>query len=237
MMRRLLSNVIVTLVALSPSIATAQGGTEVRLDPREWRRLNVFLSNFAEASIEPFRPGEVPAATLIQFGVLHSIINALDRAESVPGRPDDRRFSARQVESTIRKYFGIDFTGHRSLAGDYAWIEYADGYYVFPLTGGETYPFVQVTHLADAGRGELIASLRVYRIPEDDDADRYGIPVEELQRSGHEVELEGEMCARVRRVREGGEERYVLLGYALVTDFPSGAAVTPPHRCDQAIAL
>ena len=233
-MRRLLSNAFVALVALAPSVAAAQGGTEVRLGPQEWRRLNVFLSNFAEASIEPFRPGEVPPTTLIQFGVLHNIINAFDRADSVPGRPNHRRFSARQVESTIRKYFGIDFTEHRSLDEDYAWIEYADGYYIFPLTGGETYPFVQVTRLADLGNGELIASLRIYRIPEDDDADRYGIPVEHLRRSGHEVELESEMCARVRRVREGGEERYVLLGYALVADFPTGATVTPPHRCDQA---
>ncbi|HYJ78566.1 MAG TPA: hypothetical protein VEW03_03115 [Longimicrobiaceae bacterium] len=226
-MRRLLSTVLAAFV-LAPSIAAGQGGTEVRLDPQEWRRLNVFFSNFAEASIEPFAPGEVPATTLIQFGVLHNLINAFHRVQAVPGRPDQRRLSASQIGSTIMKYFGVPFTRHQSLDGDYAWIEYAGGYYVFPLTGGETYPFVQVDRLGDVGNGELIASLSTYRIPEEDDADRYGIPVEQLRRTGHEVELQGRMRARIRRVRENGEERYVLLGYALVFDLPTGAPVTSP---------
>ena len=93
---------------------------------------------------------------------------------------------------------------------------------------------MQVARLADAGNGEFVASLGIYRVPEDADADRYGTPVEELRRSGHEVRLEGEACARVRRVREGGEVRYVLIGYALVADVPAGATAAPPRHCDEA---
>ena len=211
-MRQLLATALIALIAAMSPPAAAQSGSEVRVSPQDWRRLNVFFSNFAEASVKPFRRGEVPPATLIQFGVLHILINAHQRVQNMPGRPDYGRLTARQVEAEITKYFGVPFSRHQSLSGDYSWIEYANGYYVFPLADGETHPFAQLNRMTDVGGGEFTATLSVYQMP-DYDVDLYGTPVDQLRRSGYEVERLSEMRARIRRVRENGRDRYVLLEY------------------------
>jgi hypothetical protein len=211
-MRQQLATALIALIALTSTPATAQSGSEVRVSPQEWRRLNVFFSNFVEASVQPFRRGEVPPATLVQFGVLHILINAPQRVQREPGRPDYGRLSASDVTAEVTKYFGVPFSRHQSLGGAYSWIQYANGYYVFPRADGETYPFAQLNRLIDLGGGEFTATFSVYQMA-DYDVDRYGTPVEQLRRSGYEVERLSEMRGRIRRVRESGRDRYVLLEY------------------------
>lgn len=209
-MRHLLTTAVAALLTLCSSSAVGQSESDVRLGPQQWRHLNVFFSNFAEASVQPFqRGGEIPPATLIRFGFLHNLINADQRVQDAPGRPNHGRLSASHVEAAIKKYFGIRFSQHGSLEG----IEYVNGYYVFPLADGETYPFAQVNSLTDLGNGEFAATLSVYQMSPGDDVDQYGTAVEQLRRRGYEVELVSEMRARIRQVREDGRDRYVLLEY------------------------
>lgn len=190
--------------------AAAQSPREAGLPATEWRAMNVFFSNFAEAGVEPFRRGAVSDEALARFGVLHTRINAPQRVER--GRGTDERVAARHVEAAALKYFGVSLARHRSfgLGGDR--VAFANGHYVFPGADGEVHPFAHVARWEDAGGGEFAADVSVYQ-GEDVDGDVYGTSVAALRRGGMDVRLLHEMRARVRRVREGGRSRYVLLDW------------------------
>jgi hypothetical protein len=195
----------------SPATAPAQGGSA--LDSAQWRRLNVFFSNFAEVGLSPFGRDSVPPASLIQFGVLHSILNASRQLQPAPGRANYERLPTAAVEAAIEKYFGVRFSEHRSLTGPYAWIAYEGGYYVFSEAAGETHPFAQVNSFNDVGNSEFSASITLYSMP-DVPVDPYGSSIESLRRAGHDVQALARMRARVRRVEGNSQNRYVLLEYA-----------------------
>ena len=211
-MRALIIGVALFVATVLPTLVSAQSGGEIVPTSAEWRRLNIFFSNFAEANVQPFRENHLPAEELIRFGVLHNLINASQRIQAVPRRPGYGRLPGNHVSAAARKYFGADRVQHQSLAGDYSWIQYADGFYVFPRADGESLPFAQVANLRDAGEREYIAGVTVYRMI-DEDVDRYGTPIEQLRRQGYEVEVVAQMRARIRKIREAGQDRYILLEY------------------------
>lgn len=212
-----------TLLALSPALAAAQPGPEVRLDPEARRALNVFFSNFAEAEVQPFRQGAVPHLALVRFGVLHHVINAPERIEHVPGPSGDHRLRASDVGAAVTKYFGVRLPHRATTARDsaafagadghdgYHRAAYADGYYAFTLGDGAWEGFAQVHRLFDVGGGEFVAWVGVYAALGRGD-EVYDTPLETLRAYyGEDFYAGPEMQARIRRVREGGRERYVLL--------------------------
>ena len=206
--RPLRSALLLALVALAPSLAAAQTG--VRLDSAAWRAMNVFLSAFVEAEILPFERGAVPHATLVQFAVMHHVFNSPERIGRVPGRPGYGRLRASDVAAAAATYFGVRPGRHR--APDGAWIEYADGYYVFPDGDRDGRSFAQVGRVVEVAGGDLVADVGIYWLLEWG-ADVYATPVEDLRRAGFEVSDHVTRRARVRRVGGGARERYVLLEY------------------------
>ena len=200
--------------ALLTALATpvqAQVGAEVRLDSAAWRALNVFLSNFAETHLPPFQHGEVDDATLLHFGVMHHVLNDSRRIEAVPGRPGQYRLAARHVSAAVERYFGRTVAHVEARAGEEDGLaQYAGGYYVFPEGNYEVRPFAQVVHLGRVGEDEFLAVVLLYVLLEGG-VDVYATPAAQLWEAGYEVHDAGAMHARVRRVREGGRERYVLL--------------------------
>ena len=187
-------------------------GSEVQIYSDDWRELNVFFSNFAEAFVEPFREGSVPDETLICFGFKHNVINREQYAEAVPN--ERVGFHVVHIENAIQKYFGVRFTRHRSVESMYCHATYADGYYIFSPAAGEAYPFAQVDHMISLGERKFSADLRVYRIG-DYPVDQYGTPVRQLRRLGYDVEQLMEIRARIKKVRTDDNERYILLEYLL----------------------
>lgn len=170
----------------------------------------MFLSTFAEAEIRPFEWGAVPPATLVQFGVMHHVVNSPERIGRVPGRPGYGRLRASDVAAAATTYFGVRLARHRSPGGDGAWVQYANGYYVFAWGDHEGRPFAQVGRVVEVAGGDLVADVELYRMLEWG-ADVYATPADELRRAGFEVSDYATRRARIRRVREGGRERYVLL--------------------------
>ncbi len=216
MRRRFLATLFLFAITAGAAVPvsgqTSAQGTEVRLDVQLRRRLNTFFSNFAEAGIDEFRSGRTPAGTLIRFGVLHNSINADHRFERVPGREHEVRIPARQIEATIRKYFGISVPRHESVTGDYDWIRYLNGYYIIPAADGETYPFAQVMRLQQLPNREYIAWVNVYQ-PGDPAFENVHGTEEEWRHDGEMVVLVARMRAWIRQLRENGEARFVLLEY------------------------
>lgn len=197
-----------TAGTLSPAAAQL----EVRLDPAQWRAMNVFVSNFAEAEVEPFHRGEIPHATLVRFGVMHTVVNAPERVDHTFLQAGLERVRARDAAAAVTKYFGVRLAHRAGTVGDLFKITYADGYYVFPGADYPSRPFAQVIRLVDAGAGEFVATVGIYDVP-DAGAERYGTPFEEMVRAGYVTGQGPTMRARIRRVRERGRERYVLLEY------------------------
>lgn len=204
---------VAAIAAFLPGTLSAQPaeGTAVEVDAQLRRRLNTFFSNFSEAGIRPFRAGAIPGETLIQFGVLHNVINAPQRFQSVPGSEGMQRIPARQIEATVQKYFGVAVPRHKSLTGAYEWIRFSGGFYLIPAADGETRPFSQISRLSRLPNGEYLAAVNVY-MGEPAFEDWHGTP-ESWRRAGDEVERIGTIQARIRRVRENGEERFILLEY------------------------
>lgn len=176
---------------------------EAGLPAAEWRALNVFFSNFAEAGVEPFARGALTDEVKIRFGLLHTLINAPQRVERAGGT--NERIAAAHVDAAAVKYFGSGIGRLRSLPG----YRLAGRHYVFPGADGEGRSFAHVARWAPAG-DEFSADVSLF-VGEDVDGDVYGVPVEALRRGGMSVRALGTMRARVRRVREGGHSRYVLL--------------------------
>lgn len=178
----------------------------------ERRRLNVFVSNFAEAAVQPFERGNISQQALIEFGVRHNIINAPRRIQrSVDS--DTSRLAAREVESAVRRYFDITSIQHQQLTGRYSWIVYNDGQYSFVEGAGEPRPFAQVDSVSATPNGELNAYLTTYVIP-DIAADVYGTPVATLRCRGIEVTRQASFRALVKEVPSQSGQRYVLVAYS-----------------------
>ena len=210
----LLRAFLLLLVALAPSLAAAQPGTEVRLDSQAWRRLNVFFSNFAEAEVEPFRQGEIPHATLVRFGVMHHVVNAPERIDHTLLQFGLGRVRASDAAAAVATYFDVHLQPRAGPVGDPFKVTYADGYYVFSEADYPSHPFAQVAHLVDAGDGEFVATVGIFDDLDGDEA-VHARSFEEMERAGDSAFEGRTMRARIRRVRERGRERYVLAEWLL----------------------
>ena len=96
-------------------------GREIRPSKEEWKKLNVFFSNFSEVFLDSFSEGEVTNDELIRYGISHNYHNNPNLIEKVSSTSG--RLAARYVEASVKKYFGIAQVMHHSVG----YHEYKDG--------------------------------------------------------------------------------------------------------------
>lgn len=186
-------------------------GTEVKMTAGLKKTLNTFFSNFSETNLEPFEAGRIRDDALIQFGVLHNVINNPKLFEIVGGG-ENQRLAAKHVEAAVEKYFGLRIGQHKSLAGNYSYIKYRNGFYYAPRASGEAYTFSQVMRLID-NNGTFTAYVNVYVASSGSNINPHGTPAE-WKRAGQDPQLSTRMKAAITTVGEGGRSRYVLLSYS-----------------------
>ena len=125
------------------------------LSKDELKRLNTFLSNFAEAYLTNFDVNTVTPEELIGFGILHNWFNNWGRFVSVENPAlfsDDYaryRIDVKYISESIKKYFDIDFKEHREVKMEN---EYVDYYY-----DGKFY-------YAGLGDGDPVSSTRIKEV-------------------------------------------------------------------------
>ena len=182
-------------------------GREIRPSKEEWKKLNVFFSNFSEVFLDSFSEGEVTNDELIRYGISHNYHNNPNLIEKVSSTSG--RLAARYVEASVKKYFGIAQVMHHSIE----WHDYKDGYYSIAYASGEAYCFSQVTKLIDVGEGDYDAYANVYVASSGFIGDPHG--TESLWKESEEdpPDLGYRIRGVIRKVHEDGKSRYVLLEY------------------------
>jgi hypothetical protein len=127
----------------------------------ERNKLDTFFSNFSEAGLPEFTPGNLSLDAILNFGVEHVLLNT--RHSELPSL-DARHWGigTEQVRAAVDKYFG-----YKLAAGDVrATTRYPlsnDGYYILPKADGEGAVFSQLVTFTDLGEGRYEATLNVYR--------------------------------------------------------------------------
>ncbi|MEQ8174804.1 MAG: tetratricopeptide repeat protein [Syntrophomonadaceae bacterium] len=186
------------------------GGKIVQLSVEEKTNWNKYFSAFTNARVAPFKEGEIGNKELISFGFFHNYLKA---------QPQDGKLvlAAQKVEDSVREYFGKDVQ-HQSVDGN---LTYSQGFYYFPAAYGEGAPFSQITKLVDLGNDYYLADVNVYTEKGFDgifnktgDPNYIYKPIEGWSKTYvDEVEVTRQMQAKVKKVTEGGQSRYILIQY------------------------
>lgn len=207
MKKKIITLVRIIFIILLLSINVFGEVREIRLTPEEWKKLNVFFSNFSEVSLEPFEQNKITNKELIKFGVRHNLLNnyrLFQRNKSY------LKINRKYVQDSIEKYFGIKNIIHES-AGD---LIYKDGYYLVPEQDGEVYIFTQVYKFVDIGNSFYVAYLNIYCAGSGFTGDPHGnIKTWNEVRDGDIPELLGKMKATIQKVTSNNNSRYILIDY------------------------
>lgn len=128
---------------------------EVTLGKTQRAHLNVFFSNFAEVQLPTFARGDLTNQAMIDFGVLHRILNNEKMLRS--NGAGKWKLAASDVASASMYYFGDKPTSWRSSKH----APYRNGYFYGEYSAGDTYNFAEVSRVWDLGRGLFRADVNI----------------------------------------------------------------------------
>lgn len=129
---------------------------------KEWRALNIFVSNFNEAGLDNYNAASYDVNELVSFAMCHHVVNNLDFGHDE--KQDSEYFlTDKQVMNTIEKYFGITGLVVPDGEVDY-FIRHANGRFYLDdvLEGFPSFIGAQVVELYDNGDGTLTARIEEY---------------------------------------------------------------------------
>lgn len=171
------------------------------------RSLNIFFSNFSEAYFNNFDISNYDDSQLIQFAILHNIINYGDR---IKYSDNEAMLEEKYVAQVIKRFFNVD-VNHGSVNS----FEYRNGSYVWPAADGEQYwDFSQVENFYDNGDGTFTANLVVYSAGfEYEGQDIIYDPKDEGWGNDITPEYRGTAQAVVKKADINGKQTYQLLKY------------------------
>ena len=186
---------------------------EVELTTEEKRDFNIFFSNFSEVYLEPFQRGQISNNQLIYFGYFHNEINNFNRFKVVE---DQYQLAAKYVEESVDKFFDKR-VAHESVDKH---LTYKNGQYYFPISDGAGRPFSQIVNLIDSGNDTYSANVNVYSeksfelVIMDAGVSYLYNPLEDWdEKYKDDIELIQKINALIKKVRENGKTRYILVEY------------------------
>jgi hypothetical protein len=186
---------------------------EINMNAEQKKKINIFLSNFAECLIDSLIVNEVSEEQLISFAVSHNYKNNYNLwlpGDSIITVKIDAKF----IEKTIEKYFNIINIKHKSVGNN---ITFKNGYYYINEAAGEYIPFVHVNKLVQGDDGSMIAYGDVCgdinNLSKND-------PYEPLEKwtdeEKKEIELYHKVKAEFKEIENNGQKRYVLIEYSSI---------------------
>lgn len=198
----------VFLLALSVcSQAAFARPREVKMDQAMHHSLNLFFSNFSEARVPPFERGKITDRQLLEFGVMHRILDGKGleslSSKKAPFDGGGWRLAKERVSSAAAYYFG--HVPHAFQSVKKLGVSYRDGYFYGRSGEGETYDIARVTRLTDLGGGFFRADV---------DIDTPDSPNSDLAKPWEETAtLKCRMQATIQQVAPGGSRRFILVAY------------------------
>lgn len=189
----------------------------------EEEKWNLFLSNFSEVRLKPFKRDGISEQELIRFGILHTWLNE----RSLISRNNEADIvAAETVEKAVEKYFGRTIANHASaLPGNEYAYEYESGRYsrspsFLPEFLGQRFAvkqyFTQVTRLIDEGAGCYTVYGSIYYVePQTVELHSLHRPLEQWDvRMKEAVHLVGAMDGVFKQIAgNDGSRRYILQEY------------------------
>jgi hypothetical protein len=185
----------------------AAAKTPVPLSISEQHKLDTFMSNFAEVSLPGFVLDKPRTEDMLNFGVLHNIINR--KAELVEAQDSQWGVLAENVEQSVKKYFNKDVTAIST--GRYTIFENTNRMYLVPRASGEAFKFAQVVQFYDRQDGIFEAVVNAYSASSGFTGDTHADPAKWAQEDAENVPtLTGTWRALLSKAEDG---RYILRGY------------------------
>jgi hypothetical protein len=198
--------VTISFITLFCSSLAFGEGMEIKLDKAEWKKMNIFFSNFSEVFVKPFEKGKINNSPLIEFGIFHNKFN--NDKLFIPYGSSHLKLDKKYVEASVEKYFGIKLINHETIED----ATYKDGFYIIPESAGEVYIFSQVTKFVDIGNGYYVAYLNIYTASSGFAGDPNG-NLNSWKKEDDVPELTEKMKATVQKITSNCNSRYILIEY------------------------
>ncbi|MCR5233924.1 MAG: hypothetical protein K6E53_08455 [Lachnospiraceae bacterium] len=156
----------------------SDNGTPVTMTKDMQKKLNLFISNFAEQGFGPYDYGHYDVEDVANFAYMWAKINKQDYIE-IDQKYEKYKISFANIQKIVDRYFGLKLREDELIS--HSWTDdyrgyYKDGYLFMPLADGETYTgFAVVDSASDFGNGTMRLEFTVYEV----DLDLYfdqGIP-------------------------------------------------------------
>jgi hypothetical protein len=181
--------------------------TPVQLSPSAQQKLDTFMSNFAEVSLPAFALDKPRTEDMLNFGVLHNIINR--KSELVEAQDNQWGVLAENVEQSVKKYFNKDVTAisteRYNISG------HTNRMYIVPKASGEAFKFAQVVQFYNRQDGLYEAVVNAYSASSGFTGDTHADPEKWAQEDAENVPtLTGTWRALLSKAEDG---RYILRGY------------------------
>ncbi len=84
----------------------------INLDEKSWEKLNIFFSKLYQYDLFHFEQDKLSDDEMIKFAVIYNLLNL---PENIENFNDSEIISANAVNQVIKKYFGKDFTNHKTI--------------------------------------------------------------------------------------------------------------------------
>lgn len=180
---------------------------EVAMDAKLQESLDTFFTYFSEADIKDFKENELTEEEMINFSVYHNFIHDFDKFTIFKERCC-ALIESKYVKESEEYFFGKQSSKHEST-DKYELID--NKYKVFLADKGEL-TISKTDKLYDLGNGEYLAELSVYNVNgfEED----LKVIFEELKKGNSKfIKLKGKKTAKIKKVNQNGNERFILLSY------------------------
>lgn len=194
-------------LALASTGEAADTKIPVQLSASQQQKLDTFMSNFAEVSLPGFALDKPRTEDMLNFGVLHNIINR--KSELIEAQDYQWGVLAENVEQSVKKYFNKDVTaistGRYTISGN------TKRMYLVPKASGEAFKFAQVVQFYDRQDGIYEAVVNTYSASSGFTGDTHADPDKWAQEDAEDVPtITGTWRALLSKAEDG---RYILRGY------------------------
>lgn len=179
---------------------------ELNLDNKSKRKINVFISNFAECNFKNFDIENTDDKELITFAVNHNYINNWNLFYTDSGWA---KIHENNIEKTICKYFDKDKIKHQSISDMYTNIKYDKKHYACPFEDKKNKAFAQITRI-EKKDDKYTAYANIYS----DIQDCVGDPYEPIDYSkDRPLYINKKVEVVFKEIIENNNKRYILLKY------------------------
>ena len=138
------------------------------MDDDEWRKLNIFVSNFCESNLDNFSTNNYDEKALIGFALSHNVNN--NRESFKTDENGDSYVPKTVVNNTIDKYFGIKNIPAKDFEEDFYACKGGKYYWLDVMEGSPWFAGGQAVQLYDNGDGTLSVIVENYQ-----DGEGYGM--------------------------------------------------------------